>query len=66
MTDPAELTSATNLERLLTHLDANSLAARLVAARMANPHADPKEVLGRVIKARLDELKSKNEPDSET
>lgn len=65
-TGEAEPMSAANLERLLMHLDADGLAARLVAARLANPNDDPKEVLEQVIKARLQELKSKHEPDSKT
>jgi hypothetical protein len=58
--------SATNLQRLLTHLKPDSLAARLVAARIENEKGEPKEALAAILKARLDELKSKYDPDRKT
>jgi hypothetical protein len=55
-----------NLQRLLEHLKADGLAARLVTARIENGKDEPKEVLGAVLNARLDELKRKHEPDRKT
>jgi hypothetical protein len=55
--------SATNLQRLLTHLKPDSLAARLVTARIENEKGEPKDALVAILKARLDELKSKHDPD---
>lgn len=58
--------SASNLQRLLAHLKPESLAARLVAARIDNEGGEPKEVLGSIINARLHELKRKHVPNRET
>lgn len=49
-----------NLERLRAHLKKDSLAERLVAARIER--RDDAEALGNVIKARIEELGRKHDP----
>lgn len=51
-----------NLERLQGHLKKDSLAAHLVAARIAAGDADPRPALQKAMSERIDALKDKYEP----
>jgi hypothetical protein len=52
--------SQSNFERLLGHLENDSLATRFVTARMDTTGATPAEALRRVLVARLNELINEN------
>jgi hypothetical protein len=60
LTGEKETESKSNLERLRAHLKKDSLADRLVAARIKRP--DDADALGNVIKARIEELRRKHDP----
>jgi hypothetical protein len=51
-----------NFTRLLGHLKEDTLAARLVAARIAAKD-DPRKAMENVLQERLKELKDQNDPD---
>ena len=51
---PEESYSPENVERLLTHLDDASLAARLVRARQLPGHTTPQEAMKQVLRERLE------------
>jgi hypothetical protein len=57
-----------NLERLQSRLDKDSLAGKLIAARIAAGNGDPLPSLRGVILERVEELKRKYEsvPDNKT
>ncbi|RVI34230.1 hypothetical protein [Sinorhizobium meliloti] len=50
-----------NLERLQGHLKKDSLAANLVAARIAAGDADPRPALRKAMFDRIDALKAKHD-----
>jgi hypothetical protein len=52
----------TNLERLSSNLKKDSLAEKLVTARIAAGNDDPQPSLRKVILDRVEELKRKHEP----
>jgi hypothetical protein len=58
----------TNLERLQAHLKKDSLAEKLVTARIAAGNAEPLPGMRKVVLDRVEELKRKHEsvPDQKT
>lgn len=55
-----ETQPASNLERLQRHLDKESLAGKLVAARIAVGNGDARAAVQQVVLDRLQELKQKH------
>lgn len=56
-----ETAPQSNLERLRAHLTKDSLAEKLVTARVGAGSADPRPLLRTVILDRVDELKRKHD-----
>jgi hypothetical protein len=60
--EKAEDQPQSNLARLLGHLKEGSLAANLVAARIAAGDGDPRPALRKAVFDRIDALKAKHDP----
>lgn len=60
--EQSEEESQSNLARLQGHLKEGSLAAELVAARIAAGDADPRPLLRKAMLDRIDALKAKHDP----